>query len=124
MSEERDVIDFRNRRFVQVTKSVINNDKVLTKPVDIAVYAVLCMYADNNTKMLHPKVLTIANKARCSESVARRSLVTLKEAGYIDIVPRFGKDGKQTSNQYVLLDVPDYEEEKESPVSSDTAPLV
>jgi Helix-turn-helix domain len=114
--EERTVVDFRKHKFIQVTRQVIDNDSVLSKPVDIAVYTVLCMYADNDTKTLHPSVKTIAKKARCSERVARRSLLALKEAGYIDIVERFNSEGKQMSNQYVLLDV-------DTPDKKDTDPL-
>ncbi|MEK3887321.1 helix-turn-helix domain-containing protein [Bacillus sp. FSL K6-3431] len=88
-----------------MTRDIVDNDTLLTKPVDIAVYAVLCMYADNNSKDSYPNVETIAKKSRCSERVARRSLLTLKEAGYIDIEERRDKRGYQTSNQYFLLDV-------------------
>lgn len=102
---QRTVIDFRKKRFVRVTREVIHNEAKLTKPVEIAVYAVLCMYADNVTMETHPSVSTIAKKARSSERVVHRSLLTLKEAGYIDIVNRFDRNGFKTSNQYVLLDV-------------------
>jgi len=101
----RTVIDFRERKFFLMTRDIVDKDTQLTKPVDIAVYAVLCMYADNNTKDSHPSVATIAEKSRCSERVARRSLQTLKEAGYIDIEERRDKRGYQTSNQYYLLDI-------------------
>lgn len=104
---ERTVIDFRKKRFVRVTREVIHNDTKLTKPVEIAVYAVLCMYADNSTMETHPSVATIAKKARSSERVVHRSLLALKEAGYIDIVNRVDKNGFKTSNQYALLDVED-----------------
>lgn len=103
--KERIVIDFRKRRFVQVTHEVIRNERKLTKPVEIAVYAVLCMYADNVTKETHPSVATIAKKARCSEKSVHRAIQALKDAEYIDIINRFDHNGFKTSNQYVLLDV-------------------
>ncbi len=87
---------------------MIDNDAKLSKPVELAVYAVLCMYADNTTKDAYPSVATIAKKSRCSEPVARRALISLENAGYIDIKKRFGKSGNQLSNQYYLLD-PDYQ---------------
>ena len=105
MTDKRTVIDFRKRRFIQVTREVIYNEEKLTKPVDIAVYTVLCMYADNDTKTMHPSVATIAKKARSSERVVHRSLRTLQDAGYIEIVPRYDHKGAQASNQYILLDV-------------------
>lgn len=108
MSEDkRTVIDFRKRRFIQVTREVVQNTDKLTKPVEIAVYAVLCMYADNTDKTSYPSVSTIAEKSRCSERVVHRALTVLKDAGYIDIVNRSDKNGFKTSNQYVLLDVDD-----------------
>lgn len=103
--DKRTVIDFRKRRFVQVTREVVHNTDKLTKPVEIAVYAVLCMYADNDDKTSHPSVATIAEKSRSSERVVHRALSVLKDAGYIDIVNRTDWKGFKTSNQYVLLDV-------------------
>lgn len=102
---EPKVIDFRDRKFVQVTKDILDKDTQLTKPVDIVVYTILCMYADNQTKSSNPRLSTIADKSRCSESVARRSLNNLQQAGYIEVRKRVDKHGGQTSNQYVLLDV-------------------
>lgn len=90
-----------------MTREVIHNEAILTKPVELAVYAVLCMYADNVTKETHPSVATIAKKARSSERVVHRSLKTLEAAGYIEIVNRVDRNGFKTSNQYVLLDVED-----------------
>lgn len=105
MSDKPTVIDFRKRRFVQVTREVLHNEAVLTKSSEIAVYAVLCMYADNITKETHPSVATIAKKARCSEKSVQRAIQALKDAGYIDVVNRTDRNGFKTSNQYVLLDV-------------------
>lgn len=103
--EKRPVIDFRKRPFFMVTKEVVHNTDKLTKPVEIAVYAVLCMYADNDDKTSYPSVATIAEKARCSERVVHRALTVLKDAGYIDIINRTDHNGFKTSNQYALLDV-------------------
>lgn len=103
--DKRTVIDFRKRRFFRVTKEVVNNTDKLTKPVEIAVYAVLCMYANNDDTTSIPSVATIAEKARCSERVVHRSLNVLRDAGYIKIINRTDKNGFKTSNQYALLDV-------------------
>jgi predicted transcriptional regulator len=104
MENENTVVDFREHPFIMVTKEVIDNDSLLMKPVDLAVYVVLCMYADNRTKASNPKVETIAKKARCSERVARRSIRNLEEAGYIKVKPRYDARGHQSSNQYILTD--------------------
>lgn len=109
-ADNRTVIDFRKRRFTQVTRRVLDDTSKLTKPVELAVYAILCMYADNDTKLSYPSVETIAKKARCSTRVAHRSLLALRDAGYIEIINRTDRNGFKTSNQYALLDVPDDED--------------
>lgn len=105
MKTDKPILDFRKRRFFRMTRSVVDNESVNLKPVDITVYAVLCMYADNNDLTAYPSVDTIAKKARCSVRTVHRSLDTLKEVGYIDIINRKDKRGFKTSNQYILLDV-------------------
>lgn len=102
---EKQILDFRKRKFFRMTRAVIDDESVELKPVDIAVYAVLCMYADNDDMSSYPSIETLARKSRCSERTVYRSLDTLKDAGYIDIINRFDKRGFKTSNQYILLDV-------------------
>lgn len=104
-NDKRTVIDFRKRKFFRTTKAVINDESKLTRPVEIAVYTVLCMYADNTDMTSHPSVSTIAKKARCSDRVVHRSLKVLEDVGYIKIVNRTDGKGFKTSNQYILLDV-------------------
>lgn len=107
MKSEKPVLDFRKRKFFRMTRAVVNDEKVDLKPVDIVVYSVLCMYADNNDTTSYPSVETIANKSRCSVRTVHRSLDTLKEVGYIDVINRNDRRGFKTSNQYTLLDVPE-----------------
>ena len=102
---DKPILDFRRRKFFRMTRAVIDDESIDLKPVDIAVYSVLCMYADNNDKSSYPSVETIANKARCSMRTVHRSLDTLKDVGYIDIINRQDSRGFKTSNQYALLDV-------------------
>lgn len=99
------VLDFRKRKFFRMTRAVVDNVNVDLKPIDIVVYAVLCMYADNNDTTSYASVETIASKARCSMRTVHRSLDTLKDVGYIDTINRTDRRGFRTSNQYVLLDV-------------------
>lgn len=102
--DERTVVDFRKHKFIRVTRSVIDDTSRLEHATDIAVYTVLCMYADNNTTESNPKIETIAEKARCSERTVKRALERLKDAGYIEIKHRFNNRGHRASSQYVLLD--------------------
>ena len=101
------IIDFRQRKFAQVTKAVLDDEVVIDKPVVKLVYAVLCSYADNTTKQSWPSIKKIAKKSCCSENTARRAVRSLKELGLIDVKARYGPDLNQTSNAYILCDVPE-----------------
>lgn len=104
---DKPILDLRKRRFFRTTRAVIDDTSVALKPIDIVVYSVLCMYADNNDTSSYPSVETIAEKSRCSMRTVHRSLDTLKDVGYIDIINRTDGRGFRTSNQYILLDVVD-----------------
>ncbi|MBA9027588.1 helix-turn-helix domain-containing protein [Peribacillus huizhouensis] len=103
---ERLVVDFRKRKFAQVTKSVLNDEVVLDKPIQKLVYTMLCMYADNTTKDSYPSIKTLAKKCYCSENTVRGALKKLQEVGVIDAETRYRSDGSQTSNIYQLVDPP------------------
>src|SRR5699024_67729 len=101
------VLDFRKRKFFRMTREVVFNEDVPLKPVDIAVYSVLCMYADNDDASSYPSVETIANKSRCSIRTAQRSIRTLEDVGYIGIKNRFDRRGFKTTNHYIIHGLPD-----------------
>lgn len=103
---QKPILDFRKRKFFRMTRDIIDKDNGL-KPVDITVYSVLCMYADNIDMTAYPSIQTIAEKSRCSERSVYRALDALKDAGYIEIKNRFDGRGYKTTNQYILLDVED-----------------
>lgn len=105
MSEDKNILDFRKRKFFRMTKEIIYNEDNELKPIDIIVYSVLCMYADNVDTSSYPSVETIAGKSRCSERTVFRALKTLSDKKYIRIVNRKDKRGFKTSSQYLLLDV-------------------
>jgi hypothetical protein len=97
----RKEINFEDQRFARVTRAVLKDEKHLKRPTEKLVYAVLCMYADNNTTKSHPSVRTIAKNACCSENSARSALRRLEELGLVGITRR--KKGKENfSNEYVL----------------------
>lgn len=103
---ERMVVDFRTRKFAQVTKSVLEDETQLDKPIQKLVYTMLCMYADNNTKGSYPSVSRLAKKCYCSENTVRAAIKKLTEVGLIEVRERRRSDGSQASNQYVLIDPP------------------
>ena len=100
------MVDFRKRKFVQVTKSVLSDESELDKPIQKLVYTMLCMYADNTTKDSWPSVKTLARKCFCSENTVRAALKKLQEVGVIEAKSRFREDGSQNSNMYYLVDPP------------------
>lgn len=109
MSDENlqaNVVDHREHKFAMVTRSVLENETVLSKPYEKLIYALLCMYAHNKTKSSFPGVKKLAKKAFCSESTARAALRKLREVGLIKVVPRFDPEYGQQSNTYILLDPP------------------
>lgn len=78
-------------------------------PVQHTVYSyIVC--ASGQRGYCWPAVKTVAACCGCSEATARRTLHELAERKFIRIEPRYrdGVDGKltQTSNRYVLLDLP------------------
>jgi len=100
---KRAVLDRRNSPFVMVTRAVLEDESL--RSADKSVYSVLCMYADNRTADCWPSRETLISKAGISDRTLRNSLKTLEDRGYIEIVYRYAKDGRQLSNLYVLLDV-------------------
>lgn len=101
------IIDYRKRKFIMISQQAVMRDKKLTKPSELTVYLALCGFADNETKQSYPSVAKLAEVALCSESSVQRALRTLEEVGYIEIRKRRDRRGFITSNQYVLLDVPE-----------------
>lgn len=107
MSKSRQVLNFEDTRFARVTRSVLDDEKFLRKPTHKLVYAILCMYASNNSTKSYPSVKTIANKCGCSENTVRLSLKRLEECELIGITRR--KSGKENiSNEYELYVPPEW----------------
>lgn len=99
---KRGVLDRRGMPFVWLTKAVMEDESL--KASDKSVYAVLCMYADNNSSECWPSRETIMKKAGISDHSLRKSLRKLQDAGYIHVEKRNNYAG-QATNLYVLLDV-------------------
>src|SRR5699024_501495 len=101
MAADKKVLDFDDNRFARVTRSVIEDEKYLKRPVDKLVYTVLCMYANNKTLSAHPSIKTLVDKCLCSENSVRTSLKRLEELELVSIKRR--KKGKENfSNEYTL----------------------
>lgn len=86
-------------------KLVKENGKDLG-PTGIAVYMVLCTFADNKTQQCYPSHKTIASILGISRPTVKKYLEKLRDAGWITWDARHGKDGARTSNCYTLLPPP------------------
>jgi response regulator of citrate/malate metabolism len=104
---KRGILDYRDHRFIQVTKSVIDDTVHFDRAVDKLVYVIICSYANNKTKQSFPSVKTIAEKALCSENTVRKAVKKLCELKLIRVEMRYRDVGSQTSNTYILLEPPD-----------------
>lgn len=102
--KDRTVLDRRNNPFVWVTKSAMKDRRL--KASDKSVYAVLCMYADNQTMDCFPSRDTIMREAGVSDNTLRKCIAKLKDFGYIDVEKRANYRG-QATNLYILLEVGD-----------------
>lgn len=98
-------INFEVYKFTRVTKAVLDDETYLDKPSQKLVYAILCMYANNDTKKCQPSIKTIAKKSCCSENHVRQSLNKLKDVGLISIRKRMGRT-RNYSNEYLICDLP------------------
>lgn len=98
----QNVIDKRYDPFTIIPNSVIKSDKI-TKPVDLVVYTIICMHANNTTKQSMLNVATIARFAKSSDRVVRRSIKTLVDASFIEVKKNYRPDGGRMHNTYVIL---------------------
>jgi len=103
--KQRKVLNFNDERFTRVTKVVLDDNKYLDKPIQKLVYAILCMYADNETMKSHPSIQTLAKKCCCSENSIRSALKRLEELELISVKRRkYGE--KNYSNEYTIWEPP------------------
>lgn len=83
------------------------------------VYNFLCKVNNVSTGKSFYKRSNIAASCHVSESTVARALRTLRAKGLLAIKSRFDEDGRQTSNNYILIDNPQLRfDSKPSPVVS------
>jgi len=74
----------------------------------LATYNILVRYSNGDTgRGSWPSHKTIAEKAKCSVGQVKLVIAELVELGLIAINRRYGEDGRQTSNEYLILEPPD-----------------
>lgn len=72
-------------------------------PIDITVYLALKSFTAMDKSTVWPSLGTIARRAHCSESSAKRSLRTLRDAGLIRVTHTTTESGDPGSNVYELF---------------------
>lgn len=97
--------DRRRQNWLWVDNEIITEYGAQIGTTGIALYCALAMYA-NKTRECWPSRATLARQLAVSEQTVGKYLSKLEEVGLVRIEPRFDEDGRQTSNLYVLVDVP------------------
>lgn len=65
------------------------------------VYIYLCSRANEDSRSW-PAVDTISQATGCSKRTVQRAIKTLQKLGLLVVTPRYGENGRQTSNLYVI----------------------
>ncbi len=77
------------------------DDQVTGKQLNKHVLEKLANYADENHSCF-PSYDHLAKKCECNVRTIMRTIKSLEYSGFIKIEPRFTKDGRQTSNRFIL----------------------
>lgn len=66
-------------------------------------YLFLWHYADRATNLAHPSRKRMAEHMGMSMDTVDRAVANLREAGVLEVIPRYSEDGDRTSNGYRIL---------------------
>lgn len=94
----------RERPFVMVDYAVVMSGQLSV--YELAVYLVLCAYADSQEGTCFPSYQTIAGKAGCSRRKAIDAVARLESLGLIRKEVRKNPCGDNTSNLYTIVAAP------------------
>lgn len=94
----------RERPFVVVDYAVVMSGQLSV--YELAVYLVLCAYADSREGTCFPSYQTIARKAGCSRRKAIDAVARLESLGLIRKEVRKNPCGDNTSNLYTVVAAP------------------
>lgn len=95
--------------WVSVSKTVAMDESLTA--ADRSVYLALCSYMNSETRTGYPSRKTLRNRARVSETTLSKSIQTLEDAGYIQVIRKFKTDanGIQTKerapNDYHIVNI-------------------
>lgn len=94
----------RERPFVMVDYAVVMSGQLSV--YELAVYLILCAYADSREGTCFPSYQTIARKAGCSRRKAIDAVARLESLGLIRKEVRKNPCGDNTSNLYTVVAAP------------------
>jgi hypothetical protein len=101
--EEPDLIDARSPGWFWASNHIVRGGQKASVWA-IATYVCLASYA-NQARTAWPGARTVASTLGCTERQTRRTIKELIDLGWVTVVPRYRKDGSQTSNAYVLNEI-------------------
>jgi len=95
--------DLRGGGWFRMDNTVIDDHGATPGAYSIAVHAVPCRFANNDTQEAYPSLATIARLIGCSKPMVIKSLKTLETEGLICIEKVKSKHGDYDHNRYWLL---------------------
>jgi hypothetical protein len=98
--------DKRTERRYFVDNVILDEFGAVLDPYGIAVYCALCRYADLQNQECYPSVGKIARVIGAGTTKVREKLRQLEALGLIATQEQYKEGGRQTSNNYILLDPP------------------
>ena len=98
--------DKRTERRYFVDNAVLDDFGATLDPYGIAVYCALCRYADLQSQDCYPSVGKVAKLIGAGTTKVREKLRQLEALGLIATQEQYEQGGRQTSNNYILLDPP------------------
>jgi hypothetical protein len=100
-----EVRDLRGGGWFRVDNTVIDKYGAALGAYGIAVYAVLCRFANNDTQETYPSLATIGKRIGCARSTVQKSIKALEVEGLICKEQVRSDRGDWDHNRYWLLDV-------------------
>ena len=100
-----EVRDLRPGGWFRLDNAVIDDHGAELGAYGIAVYCVLCRFADNETQETYPSLATIAGLIGCSRRTVIRIIPKLEELGLICVEKVRSEHGDYDHNRYWLLAV-------------------
>ena len=104
---EHNVRDFRGKHWFWIDNEIVDRYGHEIGPKGIAAYAVLCRMADKDSQSCWPSYSTIAARMGVSRVTAIDAIAKLVDVGLVAVEPRYDHEGRNVSNLFTLLPLPE-----------------